>query len=565
MRVIIVALLAVLLTGPGANAALDLGEVAVGARPLGLGKAFVGLADDASAIFMNPAGLGGNDNLVMTSMSGSMLNDVNYLMFGASDLSPIGKIGIGYVSASVGSIPLTVLTGSGSTQAITQTGAADYSSSLVVLSYGSRLSRFLRGGAGDNFSLGLNLKFLMQGFSGGDATLQDATGAGMDADLGLLWWCNSWSTLGLTFQNFLPDSLGGRFIWYPDKPNQRVEGIPMVTRLGAHFDLIGVSALYPDPEKALDLLVDYEMSNDQVRQPTWHLGVEYWPLRMFALRAGLDQQAKAQETGNGVDNNFTLGAGLIYNGITFDYAYHQYGELSENAAHYFSIGFRGEDRVKERARRKLEKVKTGVPAPEIVPKPKLMSFSDVPDDYWAKKPIAYLTTLGIMDGYEDGTFRPTQEITRGELAMLLVKAKGFTVDKQLKFTFSDVPPQSETAPYISVAAEREYIQGFKDGTFHPEERVTRAEAAAILAQFAGLYVKKKVNVSPFPDLPKNHWAAPAIAATKEVGLFAYMSGQGFGPNMYLTRAEAAEIIAKTPFAKEQIEQLIKGQKIVTRG
>ena len=57
-----------------------------------------------------------------------------------------------------------------------------------------------------------------------------------------------------------------------------------------------------------------------------------------------------------------------------------------------------------------------------------------------------------------------------------------------------------------------------------------------------------------------HWASPAVAAAKENGLFEYLAGQGFGPNLFLTRAEAAEIISKTPFAKKQIEKLISGEK-----
>jgi long-subunit fatty acid transport protein len=58
-------------------AAIDISDIGVGARPLGLGKAYVGLADDASAIFVNPAGLSQNDRLNLISMSGAMLSDVN--------------------------------------------------------------------------------------------------------------------------------------------------------------------------------------------------------------------------------------------------------------------------------------------------------------------------------------------------------------------------------------------------------------------------------------------------------------------------------------------------------
>ena len=80
----------------------------------------------------------------------------------------------------------------------------------------------------------------------------------------------------------------------------------------------------------------------------------------------------------------------------------------------------------------------------------------------------------------------------------------------------------------------------------------------ILARWAGFYQKPKLATRPFPDMPVDHWASPAVAVTKTAGLFEYLSGQAFGPKLNLTRAEAAEIISKAPFAKKQIEKLISG-------
>ena len=131
-----------------AFAALDLSEIGVGARPLGMGKAYFAVADDASAIFTNPAGLGLSDRLNYTSMSGVMLNDANYLMLGISDSFLIGKFGLGYVSAGVGSIPLTRLVGSGPTLEVQRYDQTDYSSSMILFSYGTKLSRILRNNAG---------------------------------------------------------------------------------------------------------------------------------------------------------------------------------------------------------------------------------------------------------------------------------------------------------------------------------------------------------------------------------------------------------------------------------
>lgn len=563
MRVFFCSLLISALFCPAALAALDLSEIGVGARPLGMGRAYVGVADDASSIFTNPAGLSQNDTLNVTTMSGAMLGDVNYIVLGAANETPLGKFGFGYINASVGGIPLTALVGSGPSLEAQQYSTAGYGSNQFVFSYGTKMSRILRG-AGGNFALGANLKFFTQGFSGGGATpsgganpLTGATGSGLDADLGFQWQANDWARLGLVFQNFLPESFGGKFTW---QNSSGTEGIPQVIRFGGQFHVLGPALALRRSDAPLDVSLDYENNSSQNRPSIWRLGLEYQPLPMFFLRAGLDQQPKAAEAGIGVDNNLTLGVGLALGGFTFDYAYHQFGDLSENTTHFFSLGFRGAEKPSALIGKvgRPEKKKPTIPAPEVVAKPLLKVFGDVPDNYWAHNPIQYLATLNIMDGYSDGTFQPTKEINRGELAVLLVKAKNFSVG-EVKTKFSDVAPQSYEEPFISFAVERKYIEGFPDGTFQPIKRVTRAEAALILARFSGFTLKPKLQQRPFDDVSVGHWAAPAIAAARDAGLFEYLAGKSFGPDLYLTRAEAAEIISKTTFAKQQIEKLISGE------
>lgn len=345
----------------------------------------------------------------------------------------------------------------------------------------------------------------------------------MDADLGLLVDANRWVSLGLTLQNCLPASFGGRFVW---QKNAITEGIPLVVNAGAEFKMIGLSALQRSETQKLDLLFGYEKSFNQNRPAVSHFGVEYWPMEIIALRGGVDQKPKATESGIGIDNNLTAGVGLFFGGVTFDYAYHQYGELSENTTHFFSLGFRGTEKAREIIKKRGERQNPTVPLPEIVPKPSTKSFIDVPEDYWARKPIEYLSTLGIMDGYEDGTFRPTIEITRREFIKDVAAAKG-------------VPP-----PAVA----------------DPDKPITRAEAARIIAKYSNLYIKPKLQKKTYADVEKDHWAAPAIAATKSTGVFEYVGDRGFGPNMYLTRAEAAEIISKTPMMKARIDELLSGGK-----
>jgi len=531
---------------------VDIGDIGVGARTLGMGKAGVGGLDDASSIFTNPAALSFNSNLNIISMSGSILSDVNYVLFGLTEDFPLGRYGIGYVNASVGSIPITAITGTGSTQAVVQTGTSDYGSSIIYFTYGTKLSTILRGKL-DNVSVGGTVKYFMQGFSGGGTSLQDAVGTGMDADLGVIWEVNSWANLGLTFVNFVPVSFGGKFVW---QRNSEEDSIPMVTRVGGKFRLLGESG-WRDHLHELNLLLDYESGRGTNRPTLWHTGLEYWPMDILALRLGIDQKPKATSTGTGVDNNLTGGVGFKYMGFTFDYAYHQFGELAENATHFFSMGFVGqEEREKIFERERNEG--GAVPLTTVASKPALAAFNDIPAHFWARRPIEYLATLGIMLGYPNKTFRPNQALTRGELATLLVKAKGFKVEKVTESSFWDINSDSWVAPYVEVAVKRQYVKGYPDGSFAPNRRITRAEAATVFAKFSGLFVKSKVSQKVFPDVAKNHWAAPAILVDKKAGLYAYLSGKNFGPKKDLTRAEAAEILSKTPLVKKKIKELISG-------
>jgi hypothetical protein len=506
-----------------AAATVDISDIGVGARPLGMGKATVAGLDDATALFSNPAALTLNPNLTVTSMSGKLLSEVNYLMLGGVESSPFGRVGVGYITAGIGGIPITSLTGTGSTAAVSWESNADYYSSIIFLTYGTELSRMMRGQF-SNVSLGASLKYFLQGFSGGQSgssnPLLDANGNGMDMDLGVTWQTNSWLRFGLAANNCLPVSLGGKFTW---RRNGITEGIPMALRLGGNLKLLGPMAWRQVADQRLDINLEYETGRGDGRPAVWHTGVEFWPTQILTLRAGLDQKPKATESGAmAVDNNLTAGIGILFAGFSFDYAYHQYGDLSENTTHFFSFGYRGSERaINHKTAEKMSTEKSSLIA-EVVPKPALNSFTDVTGSYWARQPIEYLTTMGVMSGYPDNTFKPESSVTRDEFVSFLAKAK-------------NVSPEAIA---------------------RPNQNITRAEAAVLVAKFAGLTVKKKVSVKPYKDIAINYWAAPAIAACKLQGYYAYLAGQKFNPGNSLTRGEAAEIISKTPLLKRKIKNLI---------
>jgi len=546
----------------------DPSEIGVGARPLGMGKAFVGIADDGSAIFMNPAGLSTFKTLKLNSMSGTILQDLNYVAIGGSNPFQFGTLGIGYINVGVSGIPITTLTGA--TPELTGDYAA-YNAGLFFLSYGSRMDRFLPYDFAKDVSVGLSAKMFLQGFTGGGSSLEGISGTGFDMDLGLLFTPVRWGQLGVNFINFLPDSIG-KFVWPATDTRKKAleESIPILVKAGGAVKLLGVDSLLGKSAQDIFVALDVDMSSTS-RPSVWHLGVEWWPLEMLALRGGVDQLPGAVSSGGGmgVENNLTCGIGVKYAGFTFDYAYHQYGDLTENATHYFSIGYVGDER-KEIKKQKIAEVVTmpqtapspsaePVVVPVVKPKPGLKTFIDVTNGYWAKEEIEYLATLGVIGGYPDGTFRPDTPLTRAELSAILVRARGIDPEPITVDPYPDLAATNWAARYVRSAADLKLVSGYPDGKFNPQKSVTRAEGVVILSRFAEVPGPAKLTNGPFPDVAASHWAAIPIWASVNAGMLDYLSGKNFEPNKELTRAEVADILSKTPWGKEQIRRLLSGE------
>jgi hypothetical protein len=528
------------------SAIADPSSIGVGARPLALGRAYAGLSDDANGIFINPAGLAGIKNIKLTSMSGQVLEDIDYVVIGGANPTDYGVFGFGYVSAGIPGIPITTVTGSGTTEIVVPAGATNYYASVATLSYSNYLSGIGLFRDQKNISYGVNLKYFMQGFSGGGSATRGANGAGWDMDLGLQYKANKSLTLGLSALNCLPETAGGRFTW--DKDNV-VEDIPAVIKTGFTAKLFGDDSYYGGKQDVLWGL-DLDFPSEQNRQTEYHTGIEWWPISVMAVRAGLDQQQRAAEDVNGVDNNFTAGIGLKFNGFTFDYCYHQYSALTGNTTHFFSIGYVGEDAAP----------RAWSPKPAlvvVVPSVNLKSFPDVPDGFWAKSPIEFMAALGVMDGDADGNFRPDDPVTRAELSQMLVYLKDMEVSDVTADLYPDVKKDHWAAKYIKAASASDFMKTYPDGTFRPGKKITRVEGAAIISRFTEAKAPAVIENVPFSDIPRDHWAAKTIMAARNYGLLDYLIGKDFEPGKKLTRAEVAEILSKTSYGKDKIKNLLK--------
>src|SRR5205085_6689849 len=116
----------------------------------------------------------------------------------------------------------------------------------------------------------------------------------------------------------------------------------------------------------------------------------------------------------------------------------------------------------------------------VTPTPCAINFTDVqPNDYFYEA-VRYLYCMGAISGYEDSTFRPYNTTTRGQLCKIVVLAEGFLIDTEGGPHFSDVGPESPLYPYVETAYNRDIISGYSDGTFRPYNNVSRGQLCKIV-------------------------------------------------------------------------------------
>ncbi len=142
-----------------------------------------------------------------------------------------------------------------------------------------------------------------------------------------------------------------------------------------------------------------------------------------------------------------------------------------------------------------------------------------------------------MEGYEDGEFRPNNDITRAEVAQIfyrLLKDKNIEISK----TFEDVADDAWYAEAVKTLASTGILNGTSDTKFEPARAITRAEFTAVCTRFA----KEATGTVTFPDVPEDHWAYKNIATAAEYGWIVGDENGNFNPNDNITRAEAATIV-----------------------
>ena len=128
------------------------------------------------------------------------------------------------------------------------------------------------------------------------------------------------------------------------------------------------------------------------------------------------------------------------------------------------------------------------------------SFSDIKDGAWCCRAVSTLTNMGIIKGYTDGTFRPNADITRAELATIIARFAKLDVNTK---TFSDINGHWAQKS-IELAAGNGWINGYTDGTFRPNKSIIRAETFAMINRVLDRQTESVSDLLPTSDM--NMWS-----------------------------------------------------------
>lgn len=165
---------------------------------------------------------------------------------------------------------------------------------------------------------------------------------------------------------------------------------------------------------------------------------------------------------------------------------------------------------------------------------------DLSEDHQFYEEIKYLMDRGVIEGYPDGTVHPDAEVTRAEAVVMIGRL--MDLDKAQRATqFSDVPAGHYASGYIAEAAEAGYVLGVGNGKFEPDAPIVRGDMALVMERVFNLAHRTKIT---FTDVPLNAYYTEAIEKILAVNITIGYPDNTFRPQQDVTRGQYAAFLAR---------------------
>ncbi len=172
-----------------------------------------------------------------------------------------------------------------------------------------------------------------------------------------------------------------------------------------------------------------------------------------------------------------------------------------------------------------------------------VAFKDVSATYWAKAYIDALASQNIIAGFPDGSFKPNEPVTRAQFATIITKALKPPA-KRASIDFKDVKNNFWAYAAIKSAYQSQFVSGYPDGNFKPQQQIPRVQALVSLANGLGLTANNQNVLSFYTDAAQipSYAIAPVAAATARQLVINYPTAKQLNPNRQATRAEVAAFV-----------------------
>lgn len=188
---------------------------------------------------------------------------------------------------------------------------------------------------------------------------------------------------------------------------------------------------------------------------------------------------------------------------------------------------------------------------------KIPTFSDVKniESHHFYDSVTSLASRGIVKGFADGTFKPNQSVTRGQVASVLAQTLGLDTKNVGNPGFKDVKVTNPHYGAIAALVKAGIVEGYNDKTFKPGEPLTRAHMAKIIS--VGFNLEKvKLTNTPFKDVKAEHWYADYVQALITNEITTGKTSTTFEPNAYVTRGQMASFIVRSESAVHNTAKLV---------